>query len=392
MINLLVDFGATRIKTAVYDTDAKQIIDTAEVASPSQVNHNTAPAFTVPLVLYRQAFADTAGKLIKKYPSINGIYICCEMHGFTVDDVYVSWKDSRADLSLIDKLKFYNETGMLARPGLAYATIKTLALTNKRIGTIVDSLLDTVNGNDITLTASQGFVSKNTKTISKLLLDEFSGCSLVPIVSGQLGTYQSYPVYAGLGDLQSALLGAGLGETADMVVNLGTGSQVAMITDDLTQGDLRPYVDDKWIRVISHIPAGRALNTIAEIVEPNRFWSIWQSLTDEQVLSADHEQVDLNLFASAWKFTNTSGFIRLSENQTVYQFVASVAASWVKQYVQAIRMLGDNTAKNIAVTGGLAHKSPFVLSCLRSLSSQHNFFQPSLITGEETLDGLVKLI
>lgn len=391
MLKLLVDFGASRIKSVVYDTILAKIIDSAEIASPSQVNHSTGPAFTVPTALYKDAFANTAGVLIAKHEQIEAIYICCEMHGFTMDGDYISWKDSRANLQLVNKLDFHVETGMMARPGLAYCTLKTLMPVNKHIGTIVDSVLDEVIGNDITLTASQGFVSKHTKQISKKTLDEFNSLIIVPLARGHIGSYRGLPVYGGLGDLQAALLGAGLGHEASMVVNLGTGSQVATITDDLSQGDLRPYDGDKWIRVLSHIPAGRALNTVAEIIEPNRFWSLWKDLSADAVVSAEYEQVDLNLFASAWQYTNNSGFIKLKENQTIKELVTSIAATWTRQYTQAIRMLSQGRQHKIAVTGGLAHKSPWLMDSLTALSTEHEFFQPKLTTGEETLDGLLKI-
>ena len=389
---LLVDFGATNIKSVVYDTDSAAVIDFESVASPSQTNHDTAPAFTVPVNLYRQALDITAGKLLAMHNDVDSIYICSEMHGFTMDNQYISWKDSRADLKKIDKLAFYNETGLITRPGIAYATLKTLEPKNKRIGTLVDAVLDSSIGNDITLTASQGFVNKYTQLLSTKIINEFEGLSVVPLAQGCIGTYRNKMVYGGLGDLQAAILGAGLGITADMVINLGTGSQVAVLTDSLDQGDLRPYVNGTWVRVLSHIPSGRALNVVAELVEPSRFWSIWQNLNAEEILTSDHQQVDLNLFASAWQYTNCSGFIRLQESQTVQHFVAAVAAAWVRQYVIAMHRLDCKTNQTrVAVSGGLAHKSPFLIDCLTTLSPGRTYFQPKLATGEETLDGLIKI-
>lgn len=388
---LLVDFGATNIKAVVYDSLNQTVVDSETIDSPSQYNHSTAPAFTVPTRLYRQALDNTAGKLITKH-NITTMYICSEMHGFTMEEDYVSWKDSRANLSFVDKLDFYNETGMVTRPGLAYATLKTIGAKNTQIGTLVDAVLDTSTGNDITLTASQGFVNKYSRQLSTKLTAEFEGLKIVKLAQGCLGTYKNCSVYGGVGDLQASLLGSGLGTQADMVINLGTGSQVAVLTDEIDNGDLRPFVNNTWIQVLSHIPAGRALNVIAEIVEPTRFWSIWGQLTAEQVLAADYEQVDLNLFASAWQYTNCSGFIQLKENQSVNEFVAAVAAAWVRQYRTAMHRLDCKTNKTqVAVSGGLAHKSPFIIDCLKVLNPNRNYFYPKLVTGQETLDGLLKI-
>lgn len=389
MKHLLVDFGASRVKAVIYDSGLNQVIDTFEQVSPSQKNHNCQPAYTVPISLYRQCLECAATTLLHRHRDTQRMYICSEMHGFCMDDDYVSWKDSRADVTAMDQTLFYQRTGMLLRSGLAYATLKTLNPSGKHIGTLISAVLDQVIGNDITLTASQGFVDKHTQEISQAIMSEFDNVSMVPLAKNHIGYFQHLPVYGGLGDLQAALLGADLGHTADMVLNLGTGSQVAVITQDLTTGDLRPYVNNTWIRVISHIPAGRALNAVAEIFVPKRFWRLWQDLSAEQVLAADSQQVDLNLFASAWQYTNNSGFIRLKENQSADQQVAAVARSWVQQYIHAMSVMGRQ--HRVRVSGGLAHKTPWLLTCLSALDNQRTFFISPSVTGEETLDGLARL-
>lgn len=389
---ILVDFGASRIKGALYDSAQNKIIDTVSVPSPSLTNHSEYPAFTVPLKLYRLAFENVVMLLDKSSDDIP-IYTCFEMHGFSLYNDYVSWKDSRADLSQADS--FFKETGMRLKAGMAYSTLRKMNVQRARIGTLARAITDYSFGNHISLVASQGFVSKHTRELSSYIIDQFGSLECDPIANGLIGTVnihnKQYQIYGGIGDLQAALLGAGLGSTSDIVINLGTGSQVAKISMDLT-GDLRPIERDLWAQVITHIPSGRALDVIAELVEPSRFWSLWSKLTVKDILAADPAQVDLNLFSSSWKYSSQTGVIKLKENQCIRQFVAAVAASWLNQYQEAVHMLDPaNKLIRVAVSGGMAHKSKFVLDYFVYRDPARTYFNPRLLSNEETFDGLITL-
>jgi sugar (pentulose or hexulose) kinase len=69
-----------------------------------------------------------------------------------------------------------------------------------------------------------------------------------------------------VGDQQCALAGTLLTER-ELSVNVGTGGQVAMITDSAASlppkaGQVRPYFSGRYLRTITHIPAGRSLSTL----------------------------------------------------------------------------------------------------------------------------------
>lgn len=387
-----MDFGASRIKAALYCLQTKAILRKAEAISPSTVNHSVYPAYQVPVHLYRQVF-DSLVIQVDVHQQADVILTCFEMHGFSLGEYYYSWKDARADLSW--SYKFYQETRMRLKPGMAFSTIKKLNIQNQKIGTLANTIIDNVEGNHISLVASQGLVQYATADLSDRILG-YLNCETYPLVDSYLGSSivdnRSYRIYGGLGDLQAASLGANLGSAADLVVNLGTGSQVAIMAQDV-EGDLRPLSRTQWIKVITHIPSGRALNVIAELVEPNRFWDIWSNLSFDEVKLASDRQVDLNCFESSWKYKSKSksGLIYLKESQTIKQFIASVAKSWLDQYSSAIEILDPTRqAKNVVISGGLAFRSLFAIDYFASIDKNREYNFVKTITGEETLDGLIK--
>jgi sugar (pentulose or hexulose) kinase len=420
---VLVDFGASRIKFVLYDTYGNTIIDTIDVESPSTKNHSTVPGhFEIPAQLYWDAFNTTLLKLVDQH-EIDSAYICSEMHGFVLLDqtrpdlsVYYSWKDQRVEQASLNYYSdtFKQTTGMQLRKGFPFATLTALDLDKSKsylFCTLVDYIMHSGRSikpeSNITLSASTGLVDIHTKEWSSLLLD------LLELHPGQLrfnklstNTHEYIgnilfnnsvvPIYGGIGDFQSAMLGAGLGKEFAAVVNLGTGSQVACITRDLYEHEIRPLDEHRYAKVFTHIPSGRALNVVAEFVDSiggkGRFWALWKDLTAEQVIAAPGT-VDLNVFEAAWQYSDTSGFIPLRENQSdIKQVIANIANSWAQQYVLALNKLDPTIAcKEVAVVGGLAHKSLFITSVFNSLDSTRSYKTVKSITGEETLDGLLKI-
>ena len=420
---VLVDFGASRIKFVLYDTTANTIIDTIDTESPSTKNHSTVPGhFEIPAHLYWDTFNATLIKLVDHH-EIDSAYICSEMHGFVLLDqtqpesaVYYSWKDQRAEWQSLDYYSdtFKQTTGMQLRKGFPFATLTALKLDNSRsyvFCTLVDYIMHRGRSVDpesnITLSAATGLVDIHTKEWSKHLINllelhpgqlKFNKLSTNKheYIGNILFNKSVISIYGGIGDFQSAMLGAGLGSEFDAVVNLGTGSQVACITDDLYEHEIRPLDEHRYAKVFTHIPSGRALNVLAEFVDSiggkGRFWALWKDLTVEQVIAAPGT-VDLNMFEAAWKYSETSGFIPLRENQSdITQVMANVAKSWAQQYITALNKLDPAvTCKEVAVVGGLAHKSSFIVSVFNTLDSTRSYRTVKSITGEETLDGLLKI-
>jgi sugar (pentulose or hexulose) kinase len=70
-----------------------------------------------------------------------------------------------------------------------------------------------------------------------------------------------------IGDQQCALAGVGLRDD-ELSLNVSTGSQVGILSRELARGEFltRPYLDDRFLRTIVSLPAGRSLTVLANLL------------------------------------------------------------------------------------------------------------------------------
>lgn len=408
---VLVDFGATRVKSVLVDTLFGAVIDSVEVDSPSRKSDSDrAGYFEVAAEKYQQAFEQTALTLLRRNDAVNAIYICSEMHGFALLNKntntvspYISWKDTRVNINSYEHLApgFFEFTAMKLRPGLPFLNLKLAVAAGQdyKFLTLVDAVL-TLSGcteikTDLSLAASTGLVDLNKKEWSRELCPfnnvEFTELNLD--VAQPIAKLGSVNIYGGIGDLQAAVLGAGLNDNA--VFNLGTGSQV-ICKDQQIGHELRPYVHGN-LRVITHIPSGRALNIIAEFFnsiadDSTFFWQHWANLSADDVFNAQ-DCVDLNMFEAAWQYNAASGFIKFREGRSDFKSVlADIAKSWAMQYISALNKLDPEYKQTtVTVSGGLAHKSKFLIDVLSRLDANRTYNNSTITLAEETLEGLYNL-
>jgi hypothetical protein len=79
---LLIDFGASFIKTALYNKDLDAIEGSIDLVSPfKQSNY-----------ISKDNIYSILTDIINKYESIDGIVICSILGGYYKDDIYYSWK------------------------------------------------------------------------------------------------------------------------------------------------------------------------------------------------------------------------------------------------------------------------------------------------------------
>jgi sugar (pentulose or hexulose) kinase len=454
---LLVDFGASRIKSVLVDLSLSAVIDHRECPSPSSLYQpDSTNTCEIDVYQYWTALERTAGALLEQYSAekIDRLWICSEMHGFILADElgkeltgYISWKDERANSDfdiakeeestyqlLKDQLSdFYQQSGMQLKPGLPIVTLasglrkKTIPqIQGFRVGTklslltLVDWLV--IQGGELkplsneTLAAGTGLYDIHKKKWSQDLLERIGAdgkISLMPLakngseVLGQITlSGQRLSVFGGMGDLQTALYGAGFPDVAPAIINLGTGSQVAIrapVFKGNLQGELRLLVDGTLAQVITHIPSGRALNVFKEFIDAvaqlsggaSIFWGLWGSLSAKDVCNSKGV-TNLNVFAASWKRVfggDAFGWVGLDERfSSPRDVIADIAKAWLMQYVQALQILDpDKQIKKVLVSGGLARRGNFVLEVLGRLDGHRHYEFSQRITGEETLDGLLRL-
>lgn len=452
---LLADFGASRIKTLLFDGAESAIVDKEECVSPSTKSCSSIEnRFEIPVEEYWQALLETAGKIILRHPekNIKQLWICSEMHGFVLTHLdgraitpYISWKDQRANFdhingdSTFEKLKtdlhsFRAITGMNLKSGLPVLTLASGFRTGSipelnalsenvpvRVLSLVDWLLfrggEGAPKINITLAAGLGIYDINKQAVSQEILNSkylhsmnISSLDIQNDISKPLGNIHIFDseisVFGGIGDFQAAIQGSGLFDKYDAVLNLSTGSQAAvraLNTLSPSDNEIRIMADGSFLNVITHIPCGRALNVFSSFLNAfysegggqDIFWKNWSLLSSESIMKSRLVS-NLALFESAWgrcPKDGSNGAIGLDEgSSSVSDVLAGIAKSWLLQYSNALNELDPLImAKKVIVCGGVGQKSKFVIPVLEYLIPQRHFYLASPLAGEETFDGLLHL-
>lgn len=415
---LLADFGASRVKVALWCLETQRVLAAAECPSP-EGRCDSQGRFEIQPEKYWLALEEATAKLLADRANyeIKHLCFCTEMHGFLLDNgagvpvtSYISWRDQRARRdhcvvgasSLVSLQQCHGEffrtrTGMHLKMGLPWITAASMACHDEwpegtpRLLTLADWLL--VRGGcpsprtHPTLAAGTGFFDLTSGKWSHELArfaglgpDEIQFTELAD--NSYLGDLQLnghlLSVWGGLGDFQAALTGAGFPNKYQTVINLGTGSQVATVGggDINANFEVRPGALGGIFRAITHIPSGRALSAVADLMDGCAvtgggrpfFWETWATLTGDEVISSPLT-ADLNMFDAAWKYRGErSGWLQLREgNLQPRAVIASVAKAWVMQYVEAFAQLGLSKTchdQKICIAGGLSRRSFFLSDVL----------------------------
>ena len=435
---VMVDFGASRIKSVHYSITQKRIIRRVEHTAPVLQRGPHGEAEGKP-ELYWQALEATAGSLIAQAPDIQDLWLCAEMHGFLLADQrtsepvtgYISWQDQRAcyatdeAVSTLEQLaqfgpKLLTTSGMRLRSGLPIVNLAAIRKTHWpadriRFLTLVDWLLlrggETAPRCNPTLAAGTGLYALKNQDWSPDMLVAIGINPLqmqMPVVgnlASPIGSIQlqgrQVRVWGGLGDLPCAAHGLDFPTAAPILVNLGTGSQVMAIAPTANEDiEIRPCAQGLHAHAITHIPSGRALHTYAAFIDriaeqsggSALFWRLFSELHADQVLTAE-ACIDLNVFSAAWHFQQGGSIGHVIEGRFHLPWLMhSLTKSWLLQYADALNAIcPTHSADAFLLGGGLSRRGAFIPRVLETLLGKRAI-EPPLLTGEETLDGLLKLV
>jgi sugar (pentulose or hexulose) kinase len=221
---------------------------------------------------------------------------------------------------------------------------------------------------------------------SRLLPDDAAGGEFV--CAGR-----RLPCFPAVGDQQAALLGVQL-NVGELSINSSTGSQVGVLTEQLELGDYqtRPFFKGKWLNTLTHLPAGRSLNVLVELLsalavaQGRPLEDPWSHIARSAESAQDSELVvDLSFFAGP---LGDHGAIRgiTTENLTVGGLFRAAFRNMAENYeccARRLRPLADWPA--VVLSGGLPQKIPI----LRELIAQRYTAPVRLSEAtEETLLGL----
>lgn len=176
------------------------------------------------------------------------------------------------------------------------------------------------------------------------------------------------PCFAAVGDHQCALLGALLRE-GELSINVSTGSQVSLLTPQWTPGDYqsRCFFDGLFLNTITHLPAGRALNLLVDLLseisaaEGRSPDDPWAYITRAAAAAPETDlDVDLAFFSGPMGERGRIGNIGV-ENLSVGALFRAAFRNMAANYaIGAQRLSPDRRWNSLVFSGGLALKNPLL--------------------------------
>ncbi len=195
----------------------------------------------------------------------------------------------------------------------------------------------------------------------------------------------SIPVFIGVGDQQASLLGAGINDST-VIVNIGTGGQVACLGRKKDrQSQERPFFNSSYITTRTHLPAGRLLSRILEILSENYEYpmtyeemAIW-NIASEKRIHADELTVE-----NCEKMISTLKASGYEIAEIVSIFLGSVAEVYAKE----VKKLQRVHHTKVVFAGGVGQR---FLNLQRIIGDYTNLEVEVSDAEETTLMGLAKL-
>lgn len=413
---LLIDFGASRIKSALVDLSERLIL--SKHSSPGSAFIGP----TVPTKFFADALVEHLN-FAKKGIKITAIFICCEMHGFAKtkapnDDTreYFSWRySSVADdgiISALNSKNFKKITGMHPRKGLPVVSLLSkmyvdpkFGVQNEAISFLPDEICRLLGHSNNRVHASlahaSGLFNNENERLTGFGLETLSWPKASPddcVEVGQVKFDDRYiPCFGGYGDLQASVFGV-RAEERDWIINLGTGSQIITFANPVgTNFEKRQFFNQKEISCVTHIPAGRTLNMYAQFFQEVRQESdsdyFWKKLSSVSAKSTtqNNPKFELATFPEAVNFQNGGAIKEIFENEFgVETFFQGLLYSFLKQYHDILVAEDPSMDRPISIAGNMA----VVMPNIRHWFTQNWKSEIKILTGssDPTIDGMYRVI
>ena len=423
-----LDIGSSTIKGGVLDLQRGAVRDLVREAFPPPIGGLPAGYYEIDPLPVVAAAAKVIAGLLQAQPHAEALLVTGQMGGIILVDRagqpvtnYLSWRDQRSrsahpsGFSYLDTIRKrwtdrqFAELGSELQAGSATSLLFWLAEQQQLPpGTIPATIADFVICRlcralpRMHPTHALGLLHLptggwHTDALAALGLAKLAWPELADLREpiGVLETGgRRLPCYVALGDQQCALRGAGLQEE-ELSLNVSTGSQVSRRTRALQLGDYqtRPYLGGDFLNTITHLPAGRSLNVLVDLLtELARANGVtlakaWDYIA-EAAAGADGSGLacDLAFFSGP---LGDSGSVRgiTTENLTVGNLFHAALVNMADNYARcADRLWPDRSWRQIALSGGLTQSVPI----LRTLI-ERRFTAPirEFAAAEETLLGLL---
>jgi xylulokinase len=207
---------------------------------------------------------------------------------------------------------------------------------------------------------------------------------------------RAIPCHASLGDQQTALYGAGLARD-EISINVSTGSQVSRRTACFEPGpyQTRCYLAGDYLNTITHLPAGRSLNALVDLLtelssaEGYALTNIWQTIA-AKAADADGGGLAVDLAFFSGPLGDRGGIDGITtDNLTVGNLFRVAFENMAGNYARCAERLASNLSlKKVVLSGGLVHGVPVLKELI-----QQRLAAPLRVSGaaDETLVGLLEI-
>ena len=383
---LLVDFGASRIKSALIRLDDGLVRSKYFSQGSSFFGPKINSKFFADALIEHLTHASATAKVV-------AIMICCEMHGFARRDAsdlttreYVSWRHSSENagniVSDLEARGFKRLTGIRPRSGLPVVTmladyhLRAAILNGEEIISFLpDEICRLLGHSNNTVHASlahaSGLFTRDNEPLASFGLDEFHWPRASSDDLEKIGhvTFdgRNIPCFGGYGDLQASVAGI-QPDKQDWIINLGTGSQIiSFIEPALDAFELRQYFQNLSAHCVTHIPAGRALNVWARFFQevrgdtnPDYFWWMLRSAS-LQISKANMPAFDLAVFHGAFGYGGGGTMSNIHEDHFgPPQLFAGLLNSFLTQYLDILSKADPKMERPISIAGKMATTMPII--------------------------------
>lgn len=423
-----LDIGSSFIKAAILDTQQRCLSHLVRAAFPQRLAGLPPGHFEVDPQAIVSAVRQVLQQIEWAAPRARGLLVCGQMGGTILVDQdgrpltnYISWRDQRGAIQTAEESyptlsrlreqlgkSLLQQLGNELGAGSALAALSWLAarVSLPHLATplsISDFVLAQLCGSPARMhyTQALGTLHVENRDWHYTACEQLGLGGLVwpalqeytePLGQMNVGGH-AVPVYPALGDHQCALAGTGLVE-GELSLNISTGSQVSMLTPVAELGDYqtRPYIDQQYLNTITHLPAGRALEVLVQLLSgvgpqraaPDEAWA--------HLLRAAEESPPTDLAVRLTFFSGPLGergsIENISvENLTPGSLFRSALTSMAANYERcALRLDPQHGWSRVVLSGGLAQK----MDLLRTMIAQR-LTGPTRLSHvpEETLLGLL---
>jgi sugar (pentulose or hexulose) kinase len=431
---LAVDLGSSFVKGSVLDLDTLALRQIERFPFPEPIA-GLDPAFRefdpeAVLAVVRALLE----RLLRHAPDAEGVVLCSQLHSLVLvaedgrpRSNAITWQDQRALSPMPDGAGTYfdeifrrvtieerRELGNQPRPGVPLCFLFWLA-QNRALphppalavtlpSYVVSSLCGCPPKLEITHAFASGAFNVVTRdwhraVIAKLGLQDVRWPDLVPqgtrLGEARVGP-RRLPCFTPVGDFQCSQVAAFLDE-GELSINISTGSAVIQLSRGLEFGEFetRPFFDGRFVRTITHIPGGRALNALIGLLvelagaQGVQLRDPWEYILAESARTGTTDlRVNPAFYFSAMGDRGAITNAR-EENLTVGHLFRAAFNGMADNYARCAQRLSPaRDWRQLVFSGGVALKIPL----LRQLICDRLGLESRLVASEEdTLLGLLVL-